>query len=156
MPKEAGDKIHKFFVNNENLVTFRCPKCGVSKTVDATKLKVASTRLKITCKCGETFRGEIEFRKYYRKSVKLFGKYLHLSSPKRGEMIVVDLSMTGLGFTSSSPHGLKAGDHLDVFFKLDNKLRSDIRLKVVVRNVRGLFVGAERTDTDLIHDLGFY
>ncbi|MFH0725858.1 MAG: PilZ domain-containing protein [Pseudomonadota bacterium] len=156
MPKEAGDNIYKFFVNNQNLATIRCPKCGVTKTVDATKLKVASTRLKITCKCGETFRSEIEFRKYYRKPVKLPGKYIHLTSPKRGEMIVVDLSMTGLGFKCSSPHGLKPGDRLDVFFKLDNNLRSEIRLKVIVRSVKNLFVGAERTDTALIQDLGFY
>jgi hypothetical protein len=113
--------------------------------------------MKVSCKCGEMFRVEIEFRKYYRKSVKLPGKYIHLNSPKRGEMIVVDLSMIGLGFITESPHGFQVGDHLEVHFQLDNSHRSEIRLKVVVRTLKDLFVGVERTDTLLcIEDLGFY
>jgi hypothetical protein len=161
MQKEAGDTKYRFFVTNQNQLTIRCPKCGLSKTVDAAKLKIGpaggSTRMKVTCKCGETFRVEVEFRKYYRKPVKLPGKYSHLSSLKRGEMMVVDLSLTGLGFKSVSPHGLKVGDHLEVFFKLDNSQRSEIRLKVVIRTVKDLYVGAERTDTAIcIQDLGFY
>lgn len=157
MQKEAGDKIHRFFVSSQKQATIRCPQCGTSKTFDVTQLNMSSPRFKVTCKCGETFRAEIEFRKHYRKTVKLSGKYAHLNSPKRGEMMVVDLSMMGLGFTTSSPHGLKVGDHLDVVFRLDNRLRSEIRLNVVVRNIKGLLIGAERTDTALTaQDLGFY
>jgi hypothetical protein len=157
MEKEADDKSYKFFVDSQNQATIRCPKCGISRTFDAAELKVASTWLKVTCKCGETFRSVIEFRKRYRKHVKLPGKYKHLHSTKRGEMIVVDLSLTGLGFTTSTPHGLEVGDHLEVFFILDNNFRSELRLKVIVRSIKDLSVGAERTDTLLYsEDLGFY
>jgi len=157
MQKETGDKIHKFFVTSQKQATIRCPECGVTKTFDVTQLNRSSSRFKVTCKCGETFRAAIEFRKHYRKTVKLAGTYTHLNSPKRGDMMVVNLSMMGLGFTTSTPHGLKVGDVLDVFFRLDNRLRSEIRLKVVIRNTRDLFVGAERTDTALTaQDLGFY
>jgi hypothetical protein len=157
MQKEADAKIHKFFVTSQKQATIRCPECGTSKTFDVTQLNMTSPRFKVTCKCGETFRAEIEFRKHYRKAVRLSGTYAHLNSPKRGEMMVVDLSMTGLGFTTRSSSGLKVGDYLDVFFRLDNNLRSEIRLKVVVRNIKDLFVGAERTDVTMtIQDLGFY
>lgn len=157
MQKETDDNGIKLFVTSNNQVAICCPKCGVSKTVDVSTIKVASPRVKVTCKCGETFRVKIEFRKRYRKAVRLPGKYIHLNSPKRGEMLVVDLSLAGIGFTSSAPHGLKEGDHLDIFFRLDNTQRSEVRLKVVVRSVNGLFVGAERTDTAIsVQDLGFY
>lgn len=119
MEKVTGDISNKVFVNSQNQVTILCPKCGVSKTFDVTKLNVSALRFKVTCNCGETFRGEIEFRKHYRKSVKLPGKYIHIRDPKRGvtevmdlfispkegEMLVVDLSLIGLGFTSSTPMG---------------------------------------------------
>ena len=157
MQKEASDKIYKIFINSQDQATILCPKCGTSKTVDVTELKIISSRLNVTCECGETFRTEIEFRKHYRKSVKLPGKYIHLNSPKRGELIVVNLSMTGLGFISGSPHGLKVGDNLEVFFRLDNSQRSEIRLKVIVRSIKDLFVGVDRTDTLIcIQELGFY
>jgi hypothetical protein len=157
MQKEAGEKIHKFFITSQQQATIRCPECGISKTFDVTKLNMMSPRFKVTCKCGKIFRAEIEFRKHYRKTVRLSGTYSHLNSPKRGDMMVVDLSMVGLGFTTSTPHGLKVGDHLDVLFRLDNRLRSEIRLKVVVRNIKDLFVGVERTDMALtLQDLGFY
>jgi predicted Zn finger-like uncharacterized protein len=157
MQNVAGDRIFRFFVNSQNQATIRCPKCGTSKTVDASKIQFASKQLKVTCKCGETFKGEFEFRKHYRKAVKLPGRYIHLNSPKRGDIIVVDLSMTGIGFTTQTAHELKIGDKLEITFRLDNGKRSEIRVKAVVRNVKEKFAGVERTDTLICkEDLGFY
>lgn len=157
MQVDTGERILKFFVTNQNQATIRCPKCGVSRTVDMSKMQLNSKRLKVTCKCGETFKGEFEFRKHYRKKVNLPGRYMHLNSPKRGDIIVVDLSMTGIGFTTSTPHGLQLGDRLEVTFRLDNGKRSEIKVNVIVRNVKEKFAGVERTDTQVCkEDLGFY
>jgi hypothetical protein len=147
MSQEAGDPVVKFFVDRQNQATVRCPKCGTSKIVDTSKLKDTSKRLRVTCKCGETFKGEFEFRKHYRKTVRLPGRYIHLDSLKRGDMLVVDVSRTGIGFTTATTHGLKVGDHLEVDFTLDDTQRSEIRMKVTVRSVKNIFIGAEHSDT---------
>jgi transcription elongation factor Elf1 len=147
----------KFFANSQNRATIRCPKCGVSKTIDATPLKNTGKRIKVTCKCGEAFRAAVEFRQYYRKSVHLDGRYFDLNSHRRGTLQVVDLSMGGVGFTCDSANQIQPGDHLEVIFNLDDQQQSEIRLKVVVRNIKGKMVGVERTDTQLYQGaLGFY
>jgi transcription elongation factor Elf1 len=147
----------RFFANRQNKATIRCPQCGSSRTIDAGMLKNTRRRLKVTCKCGEVFLAAFEFRQHYRKPVKLIGKYSDINSHRRGDIEVVDLSMGGVGFTVNPRHRIQQGDYLEVVFNLDNPQQSEIRLKVVVRNVKENFIGAERTDTQLYQsDLGFY
>lgn len=147
----------KFFVDSQNKVTMRCPKCGTSRTIDAATLKTSVKQINITCKCGEVFRGVFEFRKCYRKAVLLPGKYKDLNKPKRGDIVIKDLSMGGIGFTCEPSQKIKPGDHLEVVFRLDDAQKSEITLQVRVRSVKGGFVGTERTDKQLYQGaLGFY
>jgi hypothetical protein len=157
MQNESDKAPIKFFVDSQNKAAIRCPKCGASRTVDTATLKDAAKQIKITCKCGMVFKGVIEFRRRYRKAVRLPGKYKDLNGPKRGAVVIKDLSMGGIGFTCDPTHKLEPGDHLEVVFQLDDAQKSEIRLLVTVRSVKGDFVGAERTDKQGYQGaLGFY
>lgn len=157
MQNESETPVQKFFVDGQNKATINCPKCGASKTVDVSTLKATAKQLKITCKCGLVFSGAFEFRRVYRKTVRLPGKYKDLNGPKRGDIIIKDLSIGGLGFSCDTRHKIKPGDYLEVTFRLDDTKKSEITLNVIVRSVKDGFIGAERTDKQMYQSaLGFY
>lgn len=147
----------KVYVDDANQATMICPKCGYEKTVDVTEFKDTQKRLKAKCKCGETYRFTIEFRTKYRKDVRLPGEYIVKKTGEKGEAIIRELSLTGVRFESLRPHQISTDDTLEVNFKLDNPLKSEIRKKVKVIWVRDRIVGAHYTETKLYEkDLGFY
>lgn len=100
----------------------------------------------------------LEFRKAYRKEIKLSGDYAHLPHKRpRGKMLVVNISKTGIGAQISGAHSIKEGHELQMTFNLDDRHHSLIDKKVVVRLVRKSYVGCEFIEPTS-HDraLGFY
>jgi hypothetical protein len=147
----------KVYVDDTNQATIICPKCGFEKTVDVTEFKDSQKRLKAKCKCGETYRFIIEFRTKYRKDVRLPGEYIAKEKGVMGEIIVRELSLTGIRFESLKPHQMSTGDILEVKFKLDNPLRKEIRKLVKVIWTKDRIVGAYYTERKFYEkDLGFY
>ena len=114
------------YVDDANQATIICPSCGFTKIIDATKFRNTKKSLKAKCKCDETFRFTIEFRKQYRKKVNLRGEHIIRESGKKGEIIIRDLSMGGIRFETLSLHQISKDDTLEVKFKLDDPLRSEI------------------------------
>jgi hypothetical protein len=111
--------------------------------MDGSPFREANTSLRIRCSCGETFITTIEFRKCYRKKVMLGGEFWNGSTGEKGELLVEDLSITGIGFSPIRPHRLRSGDVVRITFTLDDPLHSVVRRTVVVRTVRESFVGSE-------------
>lgn len=147
----------KVYVDDTSQATVICPKCGFEKIVDVTKFKDSKKRLKAKCKCGETFRFTIEFRTKYRKDVRLPGEYIAKETGDKGEIIIRELSMTGVRFESLKPHQISTDDALEVKFKLDNPRRTEIRKLVKVIWIKDRTVGAHYTETKFYEkDLGFY
>jgi len=145
------------YVNKTNQTTVICPKCGFAKIFDTMKFKNTHRRLKAKCKCGEVFGFTLEFRKHYRKKAKLPGEYVIQRRGEKGDIIVEDLSMGGIQFENLGPHQISIDDMLEVKFKLDNPLRSEIRKMVRVIWVSDRTVGvmySEPKGND--KDLGFY
>ena len=139
------------------VATIICPACGYAKRIDASKFHNSSNILKAKCKCGKTFKCSIDFRKTYRRTVNLAGEYIIMNNKKRGDMMVEDLSMGGVGFTNMTPHQMETGDILELKFKLDDANRTEIVRKVKIMIIKGQSVGTEfmeknRYDTEL----GFY
>jgi hypothetical protein len=138
-----GGEFQRFYPDDQNRITIICPHCSKSKTVDVT-LFTASKREMITeCSCGRSFVSVIEFRKCYRKKTQLGGDFVNKATGEKGEMLVWDLSMTGLGFTPISPHRLKTDDVVHVSFILDNVNRDKIERVVRLRNINGNRLGGE-------------
>ena len=147
----------KAYVDDTNRVRIACPKCGFGKNIDTTNFKDTQKKLKAICRCGETIQFTIEFRKRYRKNVMLPGEYIIQEKEKKGEIIIRELSLTGIRFESMGPHNILKDDTLELKFKLDNPLRTEIRRLVNVVWVKDRVVGAHYIETKLYEkDLGFY
>jgi hypothetical protein len=113
--------------------------------------------LKANCKCGEVFKFILEFRKHYRKDVRLPGEYTIKQSGEKGEIIVRDLSIGGIRFTTLRPHQLCTDDTLELKFGLDNPARTEIRRSAKIMWVKDRDVGAQYIEPKLFErDLSFY
>ena len=149
--------MNKVYVDENNRALIICPKCGFEKNVDAMKYRNPTNIVTGKCKCKETFQFSIEYRKHYRKDVMLPGEYVAQKNGEKGEVIIRELSLTGIQFENLKPHQVSKDDTLEVTFKLDNPLRKEIRKTVKVIWVRDRIVGAQFNERKLYEkDLGFY
>ena len=78
--------MNKVYVDENNRALIVCPKCGFERNVDATSFKNKINIVNIKCKCRETFQITLEYRKHYRKEVRLSGEYIAQKSRERGEL----------------------------------------------------------------------
>ena len=144
-------------MSDHNQSTIICPKCGVDVSIDPRKLKIEQRRQKAECKCGEIFEFTIEYRRQYRKDVKLPGEYSIDGRGQKGDIIIRDLSLSGIRFESMIPHQISPDDTLEVIFKLDNPTKKEIRKKVKAIWVDDRIVGAQYNERNLYEkDLAFY
>lgn len=157
--------VKKIYTDANNKGTILCEQCGRTRILDVTNLKQSNKPLKVRCKCGYVFAIMIETRKYYRKKTELLGHYALLSSQNpvtfpEDDIIVEDVSRTGIGIRTKRKHSLKCGDVIVVMFTLDDKKQSQIRKRAIVRNTKEYFIGAEFIDVDDYSEdnrtLGFY
>jgi hypothetical protein len=146
----------KVYVPENNEATIVCRCCGAQKTANAAPF-LHKGPVKVRCACGSVFLASFEKRKYYRKSVSLAGFYLR-SEPARdaGDMVVEDLSSTGIGFRTNLKNKLQVNDIVKVQFVLNDTQGSKVSRNVMVRSVNDRFVGAEFCDQDVCRPLSFY
>jgi hypothetical protein len=138
-------------------VSITCPKCGFEQHIDTTTFKDTQKKLEGKCQCGEPYQYIIEFRKRYRKRVRLPGEYIILGKGEKEEIIIRELSFTGIQFETLKPHYISINDTLEVRFKLDNHWGSKIRKLVKVIWIKDLVVGANYIESKLYeNDLEFY
>ena len=72
-------------------------------------------------------------------------------------MTIVDISTTGLKFKTTVPRKFEAGTELRVEFCLDDRNRTPMEKRVIVRNLSGAFVGVSFHTNELEDPaLGFY
>jgi len=151
--------IKKVYVNDKNRVTIICPQCGNVKIADAEQYTVeeGNRNIDITCdKCEAPFTVFIDFRRYYRKRVKLQGIIYNLDE-KFCKITVENLSRSGVGFTLEDKFTVELDEQIDVQFTLDDKDKAFIRKRAVVRYIRDNFIGAEFIELQKFgKELGFY
>jgi len=145
------------YVDDTNRVRIICPKCGIEKNIDVTNFKDTHKMLKAKCRCGEVFRLTLEYRKHYRKKVRLPGEYLVQGKNEKGEIIIEDISASGVRFASLKPHYISKNDTVELEFTLDNPMRTQIQELVQIiwfidRNVGEQFIDPK----SLKKDLGIY
>ena len=146
-----------FYVDDTNQAIISCPKCGLKKNIDVTDFKNTHKKLKAKCRCGKVFRLGLEFRKYYRKKVQLPGEYFVQEKDKKGEILIEDISMTGIRFASLKPHNISRNDTVELKFTLDNPMRTEIHKLVKIKWIIDRNVGGQLFDPkSLEKDLGIY
>ena len=152
----------RVYISANNTATFVCPVCQRDSTVDVSQYAVMdkTIRVKSKCPCGNAWTSILEKRQQFRKDVSLPGTFKRVGATDQlseGNMVVVDLSMTGLKLKMSFAPPFNTGDLLDIAFQLDDKRRTSITKKVKVMNVSGPYVGVAFLTSDPPGAaLGFY
>jgi len=153
-------KISKTYVRPDNTAAISCPHCGRQKTIQVDSFKGSKSCIKIKCGCKKVFTVNLEFRKRVRKRTNLRGTYINSSQKnKRGSIVIRNISVNGLEFSSMDVHNFKVDDALTVEFTLDDEQRSEIKKDVIVRAIRKNSVGCEfERSGEFAFDgpLGFY
>lgn len=151
--------VRTVYVNNENKAVFTCPACTKARTMDVSRFLALKTnaRIKAKCPCGHAYSVILERRKHYRKATRLAGAYSANNDQRELPVTVTNLSRSGLEFTTSCVKNLKAGDRGDIEFRLDDKNKSLIKKKVVIRKIEEKKIGVEFSFLDEYDKaLGFY
>ena len=154
------DKTAKAYVRPDNSAVISCPHCGRQKTVAADSFRGSKSKVRIKCACKNIFAVQLEFRKRVRKRVNLRGTYTnHSQKQSSGNIMVRNISVTGLEFTSLDLPNFKVGDELTLTFTLDDEQRTNISKEAVVTDLRPTSIGCEFEQAgDMAFDgpLGFY
>lgn len=152
-------------VTKENFAAIKCPYCSAMKLISVERFKGDKHSLNVKCTCNNSFSVSLDFRKKYRKSMNIYGKYSLIDSsaatlPTPAKKCkIVDLSLTGLALSLSGAYDLRVGNEIVVAFTLDDKPETDIQRRAVVKVVGQGFVGCQFDETAApIYDksLGFY
>ena len=159
----------KVTVNSEGIALINCPVCGLVKQVSMLKFKGEKHLLKIRCECKKMLNVELDFRKYYRKSVELSGMFFNYTMAEKTESSSVDtkvqkckianISQGGTGLQVLEGAVPKVGNDIRVKFNLDDNKNSELDRRLVVRVSRKKYLGCEFTDMEYyLYDktLGFY
>ena len=139
----------KFYVDENNQARIVCHKCGINKNLDVTKFKDTHKRLKAKCRCGEVFRLTLDFRRHYRKNVRLAGEYFVQEKDEKGEILIEDISMTGINFATLKPHNFSEDDTVELKFTLNNPMRTRVQesvkiIRIIDRNVGAQYINQSR------------
>ncbi len=152
----------RVFIARDDTATFICPKCGNTTTANVSKYAYLDKRVRVNCRCscGHRFTSILEKRKQYRKKTNLPGSFVYHGQQgemDKGLMTVLDISSNGLKIKLNAPRDFRVGDMLDVEFNLDDKRRTLIRKKVIIRNINQKMVGTAFSPHEAEDPaLGFY
>ncbi len=127
---------------------FVCPECFKTKTVDVSKQCDKSGVIKVNCKCpcGHAYPVLLDKRKFDREVVTLPGAFVRCAEGETGnseQILVLDLSLSGLRFLMKTKCTVEADEKLMVEFNLNDKEKSLIKEKVTVKYIQSNEVGAK-------------
>ena len=149
----------KIFVRPDNTATIICPSCSAVKKISVEPFKHKKHLLQLRCKCGERFAVQLDFRKFYRKSISLPGTFRVVKPAGGGGGVIHirNLSLGGIGFTVSGVHHIERGQTLQLDFTLNDKHQSKIRKQAVVQTINQNYIGCRFIDSQVTDKaLGFY
>lgn len=154
-PNDSGAVL--FHSEDGQNVTIQCRQCWHARTVSIESLRDLGRFFKVNCRCGDKFMASVEFRRHLRKKVDLDGVYHAPDSGETEDIVVEDLSLSGIRFATLRQHALEPGMRVKISFTLDTPKRPTKNRTLEVTkaerlHVSGRFVGAPDRDSDL----GFY
>ena len=158
MPDTDTAPDQKAFVKDGDQTTIICPTCNSAKEISVRQFRHRLHMLKVKCKCGHSFRVQLEFRRHYRKATDLAGTF-DLLYPATGGAVakILNISLSGVCFEVKGIHDLKIGQKGVLVFKLDNRKETVLSKRVLIRSVNGNRIGSEFVeDRAFDKDLGFY
>ena len=154
---QAAQKIQVTIHNGKKDKTFmHCPRCGVSKKISTSSYRLINQAAGIELKCaacGHKYKVLINYRKFYRKKTNLKGIYTIATADidrrfdfsTTSVVTVGNISRTGIGFKMKNSINVEIDNVLKVRFILDDKEKSIVEKKAIVKRVDKGFIGAEFT-----------
>lgn len=134
----------KVFLSHCGTTTVECPLCKKCHYTTVPE-HFHNKPVRAKCECGKSFPVLFDSRKYFRQEVRLPGEYWDTSGAQV-LMTVTTLSVCGAGFEARRRNLLlNEGETIQVNFLLNNNDRNWIKLKAVVKRVKGNQVGVEFT-----------
>ncbi len=152
-------KISKSFVRPDDTAVLTCPHCNKQKVILANSYIGFKRKLKVKCYCKQSFLVLLEFRRQIRKRTVLKGIYSnHTHKCSSGNLIIKDISLGGLSFTSLDIENFKVGDEFRVDFTLNDEQLTEIKKDVIVRHIRQRTAGCEFERPEDVYGgpLGYY
>ena len=152
----AHIKVH---VRDNNTATLICPACGAVKHFAADRYRHSRHTISVRCRCQQVFSLLLDFRRHYRKQTSLPGTYEILSEGGVGGGIIHinDISRGGLGFTVSGLHRIEKDQELQVEFQLNDKKKTVLKRRMLVKSVQQNSVGCQFKDAaEMERALGFF
>jgi len=148
----------KSFVKSGDEATIICPQCNSTKIIAVRQFLQRLHRLKVKCRCGYSFKVQLEFRRHYRKETELQGMYDSVAPAiSGGKAKIINLSLSGACFELRGMHDLKIGQKGVLIFTLDNRKETVLTKNVFIRTVNGNRIGSEFVeDRAFDKELGFY
>jgi len=149
---------HKSFVKSDDKAIIVCPECDTAKAISVAQFRHRLHVVKVKCNCGHVFEVHLEFRRHFRKPTELEGTY-DLKPPATGGGIIkiINLSLSGACFEVRGTHGMEVGQLGSLVFTLDNRKKSVLFKKVIIKTVNGNQIGCEfLADRAYEKELGFY
>lgn len=142
--------------NEETMIV--CPSCCSARTISVRQFRHHLHLLKVKCRCGHSFRVQLEFRRHYRKPTELNGTFDAAPPASGGGFArILNLSLSGACFEFRAMHDLKVGQKGKLLFTLDNRKQTVLSKNVCIRSVDGNRIGSEFiSDRAFDKDLGFY
>ncbi len=142
-----------------------CPHCNRSREFNLNELQPDwPNPFTFECPCGMPSRVLLNFRKVYRKNLKLAGKFTLSSGSRKieGNCLVLDISKASMRIRLVSSQNILKGQLIDVRFALDDKSRTELDLRCTVCRIASdqgrLILGLEfvALHTSQREVLGFY
>ena len=134
----------KVFLSHCGTTTVECPLCNKCHHTTVPE-HFHNKPLRAKCECGQSFSVLFDRRKYFRKEVRLSGEYWDTSGAQ-DLMTVTTLSVCDAGFEARGRNFLlNEGDTIQINFLLNSNDRNWIKLKAVVKRVKGNQVGVKFT-----------
>jgi hypothetical protein len=79
----------------------------------------------------------------YSKNVLFAGEYFVQEKDEKRDILIKDISMTGINFTTVGPHNFSKGDIVELKFTLDNPMRTRVQELVKIIRTADRNVGAQ-------------
>jgi hypothetical protein len=149
----------KVHVRENNTATLICPTCGAIKHIAAEKYRYGRHTMNVRCRCQQVFTLLLDFRRHYRKQTSLPGTYEIISEGGVGGGIIHinNISRGGIGFSVSGLHRIEKDQELHVEFQLNDKKKTTLKKRVVVKSVQQNAIGCQFKDTiEMERALGFF
>lgn len=149
------------YADKKGYVTYQCPDCHFRRHFDASKFRDANSKITIKCKCGQIQNVLIEFRSFYRRSVRLYGKCTVPRLSVVCPVLIDDISLHGLRFIFMPENGTQAPvleihEIVSMEFRLDNTSFDWIRCRLEIRNMYNGMHGTRIVSSGHEKELGFY